>query len=354
MKSPEFVTHGTSSEKDAETIRNEGFKAQEGRATVSGDLIYSYAWATETARRKGSKSESAVSEETGGRMIIMGVPEGKSVDYATHTDIEVDETRKEISGYPAKYESGRRQLGIYDETTANERKEKKREIERAKEELKELSQQMHELLTLHGLDSGAIHSKDDLAEAIKGFNINEKIEILTKAEELDRQRAEKRQEAERDISLPQENVLMSVRPSEALGTKLEELKQQIAGLDTVDVEKFTEELSTIIEADKENFVASGLDVREVVGHLLETTLEAEIVNMVRNLALDVQRANGFVVYNRERDERLEKPVDREELAKKLKQAKALVDDEAFDIGAPALNRYLRTSIDRLAQELDAG
>ena len=56
MKSPEFITHGTSSEKDAEKIKNEGFEAQEGRATVSGDLIYAFEWATKQERRKGSKS----------------------------------------------------------------------------------------------------------------------------------------------------------------------------------------------------------------------------------------------------------------------------------------------------------
>ncbi len=50
MKSPEFITHGTSSEKDAEKIKNEGFKAQEGRTTVSGDLIYAFEWATKQER----------------------------------------------------------------------------------------------------------------------------------------------------------------------------------------------------------------------------------------------------------------------------------------------------------------
>jgi hypothetical protein len=34
---PEFVVHGTASEKDAKGIENEGFRAQEGRATVSAD-----------------------------------------------------------------------------------------------------------------------------------------------------------------------------------------------------------------------------------------------------------------------------------------------------------------------------
>ena len=45
----------------------------------------------------------------------MKVPEDKSVNYATHTNIEIDESSKEITGYSSKYESGRKQLAIYDE-----------------------------------------------------------------------------------------------------------------------------------------------------------------------------------------------------------------------------------------------
>ncbi|MDP7466399.1 MAG: hypothetical protein QGH85_02135 [Candidatus Pacebacteria bacterium] len=81
MKSPEFIAHSMSSEKDAEKIKNEGFEAQEGRATVSGDLIYAFEWATTQERRKGSKSESEIGEEEKGRMIILKVPAVHLIQY---------------------------------------------------------------------------------------------------------------------------------------------------------------------------------------------------------------------------------------------------------------------------------
>lgn len=348
MKSPEFITHGTSSEKDAEKIKNEGFEAQEGRATVSGDLIYAFEWATKQERRKGSKSESEVGEEEKGRMVIMKVPEDKSVDYATHTGVEVDEEAKEISGYSSKYESGRKQLAIYDEGDVAEKREK---IEQAKKELKEIDAQFSAFFQENGINPEQIKSKEDLVEAIKSFDIEKKIEILKKAEELERQRAEKRKLAEPNISISQENILMSVVPTAELGEKLGELSQKIRNLEAVDLENFTEEISKIIEDNKENFLASGLDVREVVGNLLTSTMETEVVNMVRSLSMDVKRAQGYEIYNRGKDEVKEKEVDKEQLKQKLEKILSIVEADNFDIGMENLNRYIRLNVKKLSEEL---
>ncbi len=348
MKSPEFITHGTSSEKDAEKIKHEGFEAQEGRATVSGDLIYAFEWATKQERRKGSKSESEIAEEEKGRMVIMKVPEDKSVDYATHTDIEVDETSKEITGYSSKYESGRKQLAIYDEGDVVEKREK---IEQAKKELKEINAQFSVFFKENNIDPDQIKSKEDLIETIKSFDIEKKIEILKNAEEFERQRTEKRKLAEPNVAISQENILMSVVPTAELGEKLGELSQKIRGLEKVELENFTEELSKIIEDNKENFLASGLDVREVVGNLLTSTMETEVVNMVRSLSMDVKRAQGYEIYNRDKDGVKEKEVDKEQLKQKLEKILSIVEADNFDIGMENLNRYIRMNVKKLLEEL---
>lgn len=349
MKSPEFITHGTSSEKDAEKIKNEGFEAQEGRATVSGDLIYAFEWATKQERRKGSKSESEIGEEEKGRLVIMKVPEDKSVDYATHTDIEVDESSKEITGYSSKYESGRKQLAIYNEGDVVEKREK---IEQAKRELKEIDAQFSAFFKENNIDPDQIKSKEDLVEAIKSFDIEKKIAILKKAEELERQRTEKRKLGEPNVAIAQENILMSIVPTAELGEKLGELSQKIRRLEKVELENFTEELSKIIEDNKENFLASGLDVREVVGNLLTSTMETEVVNMVRSLSMDVKRAQGYEIYNRGKDEVKEKEVDKDQLKQKLEKILSIVEADNFDIGMENLNRYVRMNVKKLLEELE--
>jgi hypothetical protein len=348
MKSPEFITHGTSSEKDAEKIKNEGFKAQEGRATVSGDLIYAFEWATNQERREGSKSESEISKAEKGRMIIMKVPEEKSVNYATHTDIRIDEAAKEITGYSSKYESGRKQLAIYDQGDIFEKREK---IEQAKKELKEVDAQFSAFFRENNIDPNQIKSGEDLIEAIKFFDIEKKIEILKKAEEWEKQRAEKKNEAEPNMAIAQENILMSIVPTPELGAKLSELSGKIRNFATIDLENFADEISKIIKDDKENFLVSDLDVREVVESLLVSTMETKVMNMVRSLSMDVKRALGYEIYNRGKDEVKEKEVDQELLEQKLRKILSIVEADNFNIGMENLNRYVRVNIKKLLESL---
>jgi len=348
MKSPEFIAHGTSSEKDAQKIKNEGFKAQEGRATVSGDLIYAFEWATKQERRRGSKSKSEIGYEEKGRMIIMKVPEDKSVDYATHTDIKVDEASKEITGYSSKYESGRKQLAIYNKGDIIKKREK---IEKAKKELKEIESELFSFFRENNINPDEVKSKEDLVEKIKPFDIQKKIEILKKFEELDRKYREKKKFAEPDISISQENILMSIVPTKELGEKLTELSQKIKNLEKVDLENFTEDLLKIIENNKENFIATGLDTREIIRNLLASTIETQVVSMVRSLYMDVKRAQGYEIYNRGKDELKKKEVDKEKLKQKLEKILSIVESKNFDIGMENLNRYIRINVKKLFEDL---
>jgi len=349
MKSPEFIAHGTSSDKDAEKIKSEGFRSQEGRATVSGDLIYAFDWATKQERRRGSKSETEIGDEEKGRIIIMKVPEYKLVDYATHTDIEVDEFSKEITGYSSKYESGRKQLAIYEDSDIVKKRKK---IEQAKQELKEIDDQLADFFRKNNIDSNRIKSKDDLIEVIKFFGIEKKIEILKKAEELEKKRIEKSREAEPNTDISQENILMSIVPTAELGGMLGKLSQKIRNLETVNLDNFIEEISKIIQENGENFIASGLDVREVVENLLTSTMETEVMNMIRSLAMDVKRAHGYEIYNRGKDKVKEKVANKEQLRQKLKKVLSIIEADNFDIGMNNLNRYIRINIKRLLAELE--
>lgn len=350
MKSPEYVIHGTSSEEDAEKIQEQGFEAQEGRATVSGDLIYAFKWATEQERRKGSKSETEINEGEHGRMIIMAVPEDKSVDYGTNTGIEIDEVSKEVTGYSAKYESGRRQLAIYNEGDVVK---KRKTIEKTKKELKEIDIVFSSFLRENDVDPDKIKSKEDLIEAIKDFNLEKQIIILKKAEELQSKRTEKRKEAESGVQIRQENVLMSLVPTSELGEKLDDLSEKIRNFQMIDLENFTEEIAKVIEGNKENFLATGLDIKRIIGDILATTVETEVVNMIRSLSMDVKRAQGYEIYNRGRDNIQEKKVDKKELKQKLEKIIAITEGDNFDMGIDKINRYIKMNAVKLLKELES-
>lgn len=348
MKSPEFITHGTASDKDAKKIIEEGFLAQEGRATVSSNLIYAFSWATQQEKRRGSKSESEINGDETGRIIILKTPEDRDVGRATHTDVSVDDETKEVTGYSLKYVSGRKQLGIY---PAGDSIDKRDYIETVKQDVATVYQELKTYLEDVGVYLGNINSEDDLVAATDHFDVAQQVEIIdTVASYIDRLSV-LRQEAEVPVDIPRENILMSIVPSLELGEKLERLKREIYALETIDLDAYASELAATIETDEENSVAAGTDVEKALRTLLTTTVEAEVMAMVRSLAMDVKRAQGYAVFNRGNEDLVEKHVDREALKSKLESVKRKVESEDFDIGVENLNRYIRMNLKRMLDEL---
>lgn len=348
MKSPEFITHGTASDKDAKKIIEEGFLAQEGRATVSSNLIYAFSWATQQEKRRGSKSESEINADETGRIIILKTPEDREVGRATHTDVSVDDETKEVTGYSLKYVSGRKQLGIY---PAGDSLEKQDDIETVKQDVATAYQELKTYLEDFGVDLGNINSEDDLVAATDHHDVAQQVEIIDTVASYTGRLSALRQEAEVPIDIPREDILMSIVPSLELGEKLERLKREIYALETIDLDAYVSELVATIEADDENSVVAGTDIENVVRTLLIATLEAEVMTVVRSLSMDLKRAQGYAVFNRGKEDLVDKHVDRDALKSKLESVKRKVESDDFDIGVENLNRYIRMNLKRMLDEL---
>lgn len=349
MKSPELIVHGTASEKDSKDIQEEGFKTKSGRANISGDLIYAFEWATDESRRRGSQSKSEITAEEQGRLVIMSVPEDKSVSYATHTGIEIDDENQIISGYPSKYQSGRRQLAIYQEGDIQQQREV---MEQAKAEKENIKLQLDNLFLENNIDPNKIKTRSDLIRETSSFETKKKLSILQKAEKLENQLSEKRQIAEPKIRISQENILMSIIRSEELKEKLNELRQKIESLETIDFEYFIDEISRIIIDNQDNIYNTDINIKEIVETLLISTVEAEIVNRIRTLSMNIKRLQGYTIYNRGEEKVQEQELDKRELRDKLSRYYSIITAEDFDIGVESLNRYLRMNIKKLLEELD--
>lgn len=275
MKSPEYIVHGTSSEEDALKIEEHGFEADEGRASVSTDLIMAFNWALNKEKRKASKSETEVKEDEEGRIIIMGVPEDKVIDYGEQTEIEVDDNKKEVTGFVSRYENGRRYLAIYNDSKESDQKQ----------------------------------------------------------------------------IIPKENILMSIIPSSELKFKLDELKSSIKKLGKIDSVAFSREILDIIKNDKNNFIAEGKDISEIINSLVISTIESEVIRSIRALSIDVKRVLDYKIINKGEDITNERVVEKEKLIKELERVKILVEDENFDIGLENLNRYIKLNVSRFINEL---
>ncbi len=267
---------------------------------------------------------------------------------ATHTDVSVDDETKEVTGYSLKYVSGRKQLGIY---PAGDSLEKRDDIETVKQDVATAYQELKTYLEDFGVDLGNINSEDDLVVATDHHDVAQQVEIIDTVASYTGRLSALRQEAEVPIDIPREDILMSIVPSLELGEKLERLKREIYALETIDLDAYVSELVATIEADDENSVVAGTDIENVVRTLLIATLEAEVMTMVRSLSMDLKRAQGYAVFNRGKEDLVDKHVDRDALKSKLESVKRKVESDDFDIGVENLNRYIRMNLKRMLDEL---
>jgi hypothetical protein len=243
---------------------------------------------------------------------------------------------------------GRKQLGIYQE---GDTVEQRGDIEATKQEIVEVRLELQTYLEGFGFDIESLKSEEDLIAATHDFDVREQIEILTTVAGFREKITDLRQESESPIDIKKENILLSIVPSPELGNKLDRLKKEIYALDKIDIDSYVLELVDAIEADEENSIESGTDVEQVVRELLTTTVEAEVMTMVRSLAMDVKRAQGYDVYNRGGDDLVEKTVDRDVLMEKLEAIRRIVESEDFDIGAENLNRYIKFNLHKIMEDL---
>jgi hypothetical protein len=349
MQSPEYIVHGTSSETDAEGIKREGFEAQEGRATVSGDLSYALRWATEAERRQGSKSTTEVKPEDSGRIVVMETPKDVQVDYATHTDVDVDEASREVTGYSSKFVSGRRQLGLFREGDVVSRR---RELEEAKSALKLVSGDLRATLRGAGIDYQEGDTNESLSRKMASLDLSTRARLLTQADRARQEISRLRKLAEEPIAIGREHVLMSIVPSEAFRREVDQFTSNVEKFESVDLNEVAERCASIILHEKENHVADNADVQGIVRRLLETTRESILVNLVRGLAMEVKRAKGYAIYNRGRSERKEVEVDPSELRRRIERFRTAVEPENSSRSSSALIEYVRRSLKSLESELN--
>jgi hypothetical protein len=106
----EYFLHGTNSLSDAQKVQSEGLSVREGRATVSTDLAHALRWAM-GEKRQFSESKTLRSKDEIGKIFVIKKPSNFRVDYGLFTDAVI--MGDEITGFPLKYASGRKQLAFY-------------------------------------------------------------------------------------------------------------------------------------------------------------------------------------------------------------------------------------------------
>ena len=161
LQDVQFFLHGTSSLIDAGHIQKDGLTVREGRSTLSTDLEHALKWSM-GENRHYSESQTERTDNEIGRIIVLGKPNNYMIRYGLFTDAKIGD--KEVTGFPVKYASGRKQLAVY-------------QIDAKKEDLEKLTKDEREKITLPPENIEAIiRPSDEMRELIT--NLSAKVKKL--------------------------------------------------------------------------------------------------------------------------------------------------------------------------------
>jgi hypothetical protein len=317
MKSPEYVAHGTASSESVSSIKEDGFKFEEGRETVSEDFFMGMDFAQpKPDTLAGSRNVNKVSDERSGSIFVMKAPEGYKIDYGTETGISVDEGQKIIAGHVGKYSGGRKQLGIY------------------RKELEDL-----------GLVVDVVKNEENpikTASEILGNDIDltSKVEALKKLDEV----------------IHSENIVAEIVATPGIIEVSNKLRGEVLSLNKSIPEAV---LELAVEIEREN-IETGVELHSfgsreeldnILGKLLGGSLKNSIQERLRLLSLDIKMLQGYEVNDVDKipGRNFIKPT-KESVGERLKVYREVVGKEGFTTGLPEVDRYLLKYLPQLQSE----
>jgi len=97
-----------------------------------------------------------------------------------------------------------------------------------------------------------------------------------------RQEKEEDRKRRQPLNIDPENICISVKPTEALGDTLKNLKKDIRSLSQLDRQRYVHELTYFFEVDETNKL-SHEELQPIMEELVKSTIESEVVMMMRTL-----------------------------------------------------------------------
>ena len=316
MQNPEFIAHGSASSETVKTIKNEGFKFEEGRETVSGDFFLGMDFAQPREDTLvGSRNNNTISEQEPGSLIVLRAPEGYKVDYGTETSITVK--NKRISGHVGKYSGGRKQLGIY------------------RDDIKFLGVDIDEIKES---DNPIVKASEELGD----MDIEKKVEALKKVE----------------IVLGAENIAAEIRATPEVTKVTNRLKEEVLSFSKT-IAEAAKEIADVIEKqnhDSEEEIhsySSREELENILNNLLKGSVENSIQERIRVLSLDIKMLQGYEIKDQDKiPNRTFNLPSKEAVEARLKVYTEAIKVDGFTTGIPKMDRYLSIYLPQLQGEFN--
>lgn len=318
-----YLTHATKSDEAAKKICEEWLKYQEWRANISGDLVHNLTYTKEGGQRekehkpeegkKISKVEEREKTPDITHIIILRKPTNKLINYGNTSILEENHEKKSIKWYPRVWRWGRLQLAIFDSK-----------------------------------------SKINALTSNKKENFWIQMKVANESENGDY------------TYLDKENVLLDYIPSPTYKQTIEILRKQIRKLEKIDVTKYIKKICEELEKSK-GYKKGWINIQEIWEELFFSTIEQQITRLIRTCYILSKKYIWYTIQNGQEEEEIDpfeseikygevvksREVVIQEFLERIKLYKEKVNQQDFDIiGNNQLNRYIRTSINKIYQEIE--
>ncbi|MFZ2150852.1 MAG: hypothetical protein WAZ12_03980 [Candidatus Absconditicoccaceae bacterium] len=301
MRNVRYIMH-TTPENNLDKIQQDGFLYKNGYPTVTASLPF----VMSHALKQGYKEKPNTIGNLW-KILIMKSPDDKIITTGYKGVIYIDEEKKEIHGDPRIWASARMQAGIYDTREIVQTMLPSRLYKLSKKEIKQFAIE-------------------------KGF---------------DRQK-----------NLKQDTVAI-ISPTKTLSAIAWNIRKDIWILKKLDLYKYGNEIKKEIIKNKDNKIFDNISIDDVVNNILESTIQQEIINFIRNMFLIIKESQGYKIFKQ--DEQISIIARHKDSLQNLQLFKETVNHMTdgkydFDITGmehlQSLNTYIRMSINKLCKEID--
>lgn len=150
--------------------------------------------------------------------------------------------------------------------------------------------------------------------------------------------------------LPNANIELSIEPTEELGSILKGLETDIKNFGEINMDEYANKLTNIIMKDEVNRLPQE-EILPILQTLVKTTVESEIVQLMRVLELNVFRAKGYKTFNNGVSIDDWRFMDKETLRQHLEKLKDKTYNFKAGTNTEVYKRYVKSGISYLINEL---
>ena len=163
---------------------------------------------------------------------------------------------------------------------------------------------------------------------------------------------EEEQQSRQPLNIADENIIVSIKPTEELGATLKNLKKDIKSLEKIDTQQYADRITDMFNEDESNKYTRK-QLLPIIENLVTTTVESEVVMMMRTLELNVLRAKGFRTFNNEIPIDDWQYLDKAALWDRLQELHLKSDTASFGFESTHIKRYIKSGTEYLINQLES-